>query len=87
VSDHDYVVAFPLKHAYLCANCDCVGNWGTKCPVCQSEQLLSMDKLLSSDTETEKNPTPNRDERMQQPHRDSGLPSLEQISEWKKLRD
>lgn len=72
-----YIVAFPLEHASLCVNCENIGNIARACPVCQSEQLIPLARILNKEPEPE----------MQQPHRDSGLPSLEQISEWKKLRD
>jgi hypothetical protein len=32
----------PLNEAYLCQDCDAVGNNSTQCPACASEVLLSL---------------------------------------------
>jgi hypothetical protein len=33
---------FPLNSAYLCQDCDTVGNNGTQCPACASHALMGM---------------------------------------------
>lgn len=47
-----YIVAFPLEHAYLCVNCENLGNVARTCPVCQSEQLINVAKILNVNPET-----------------------------------
>ncbi len=37
----------PLKSAYLCQDCDCVGNCATQCPACASAALLSLAGVLN----------------------------------------
>lgn len=32
----------PLQTAYLCQDCDAVGNCSTQCPACASEALLAL---------------------------------------------
>jgi hypothetical protein len=38
--------SFPLASAYICGNCDEVGNSSTQCPHCQSNSLHSLAKQL-----------------------------------------
>ena len=38
--------SFPLASAYICGNCDQVGNSSTQCPHCQSNSLHSLAKQL-----------------------------------------
>ena len=33
---------FPLNSAYLCQDCDTVGNSATQCPACASQALMGM---------------------------------------------
>lgn len=42
-------MAMPLEHAWLCVNCDSVGNQQERCPICAAprEQLLSMAHILN----------------------------------------
>ncbi|HZB88849.1 MAG TPA: hypothetical protein VE291_09350 [Terracidiphilus sp.] len=35
--------------AYLCQDCDCVGNCATQCPACASAALLSLATVLNRD--------------------------------------
>jgi hypothetical protein len=39
----------PLKLAYLCQDCDCVGNCATQCPACASSSLLNLSAVLNRD--------------------------------------
>lgn len=47
----EWIVAFPLDHAFLCVNCENVGNQSKKCVVCQSEQLIPIAKILNGKKE------------------------------------
>lgn len=38
---------FPLGFAYLCQDCDAVGNNAAKCPACASEVLLCLAGVLN----------------------------------------
>ncbi len=44
-------ISFPLQQAYLCGNCDQVGNSSTSCPFCQSTALESVSKQLGGSVE------------------------------------
>ncbi len=37
----------PLKSAYLCQDCNAIGNSSTQCPACASEVLLSLAVVLN----------------------------------------
>lgn len=37
----------PLKSAYLCQDCECVGNCATQCPACASTALLGLSSVLN----------------------------------------
>jgi hypothetical protein len=37
----------PLTSAYLCQDCDCVGNSSTQCPACASTSLLGLACVLN----------------------------------------
>jgi len=37
----------PLAHAYLCQDCNCVGNCAVQCPACASEALMGLDTVLN----------------------------------------
>ena len=37
----------PLKSAYLCQDCDCVGNSATHCPACASTALMNLAAVLN----------------------------------------
>lgn len=37
----------PLASAYLCQDCDCVGNSSTQCPACASTALLGLACVLN----------------------------------------
>jgi len=37
----------PLKSAFLCQDCDCVGNSATRCPACASNALMNLAAVLN----------------------------------------
>ncbi len=37
----------PLTSAYLCQDCDCVGNSASHCPACASSALLNLACVLN----------------------------------------
>lgn len=37
----------PLKSAYLCQDCDCIGNSAVQCPACASTALLGLSSVLN----------------------------------------
>jgi predicted Zn-ribbon and HTH transcriptional regulator len=37
----------PLMSAYLCQDCDCVGNSASRCPACGSTVLLGLSGVLN----------------------------------------
>jgi hypothetical protein len=37
----------PLMSAYLCQDCDCVGNSATQCPACASTALMNLASVLN----------------------------------------
>ena len=37
----------PLNEAYLCQDCDAVGNSSMQCPACASEVLLSLARIFN----------------------------------------
>ena len=36
----------PLSSAYLCQDCDAVGNSSTQCPACASEALMALARIF-----------------------------------------
>lgn len=36
----------PLKFAYLCQDCDSIGNCATSCPACASHSLMGLSAVL-----------------------------------------
>lgn len=42
----------PLASAYLCANCDCIGDCAEQCPACASSFLLALANVLDRETES-----------------------------------
>ena len=44
-------VHFPLISAYLCQDCNSVGNCAMKCPACASTVLLSLSAVLDREVE------------------------------------
>lgn len=41
----------PLDTAYLCLDCEAVGNCSTRCPACASEALLPLAGVLNREPE------------------------------------
>lgn len=39
----------PLASAYLCQDCECIGNCATTCPACASRALLALACVLNRD--------------------------------------
>ncbi|HTB96286.1 MAG TPA: hypothetical protein VK716_04710 [Terracidiphilus sp.] len=37
----------PLTSAYLCQDCECIGNCATSCPACASRALLALAGVLN----------------------------------------
>lgn len=46
----------PLASAYLCQDCNCIGNCARKCPACASEVLMSLSGVLNRQVEPVKKP-------------------------------
>jgi hypothetical protein len=42
---------FPLEKAYLCQDCNAVGNSATRCPACASEVVLCLATVLDRQTQ------------------------------------
>lgn len=38
---------FPLSSAYLCQDCNSIGNCATQCPACASTVLMSLSGILN----------------------------------------
>jgi hypothetical protein len=43
----------PLRRAYLCEDCHCVGNCAEQCPACASESLMSLAGVLNREQPNE----------------------------------
>ncbi len=43
---------FPLESAYLCQDCENVGNCATQCPACASSALLSLSSVVNRESES-----------------------------------
>jgi len=41
----------PLTSAYLCQDCNCVGNNAMQCPACASTALMGLAAILNRDEE------------------------------------
>jgi hypothetical protein len=48
---HDSMQHIPLAHAYLCQDCNCIGNCASQCPACASEVLLNLAGVLDRGSE------------------------------------
>lgn len=42
----------PLSSAYLCQDCNCIGNSAIRCPACASEVLMNLAAVLDRDVES-----------------------------------
>jgi hypothetical protein len=47
----------PLSFAYLCQDCNCVGNCAEQCPACASSVLMNLSGVLDREVEREEQPT------------------------------
>lgn len=45
----------PLNSAYLCQDCDAVGNSSTQCPACASQVLMGLAAVLNREFEAHPN--------------------------------
>lgn len=45
------MVHFPLASAYLCPDCNCIGNCPEQCPACASVVLMGLAGVLDRETE------------------------------------
>ena len=43
---HEAMRHIPLEEAYLCPNCNCIGNCSTRCPACANEHLIGLAGIL-----------------------------------------
>jgi hypothetical protein len=50
---HSMLQHIPLSSAYLCQDCNCVGNCATQCPACASPALLGLAGVLDRESEAE----------------------------------
>lgn len=41
----------PLASAYLCQDCNCIGNCASKCPACASEVLMNLAGVLNRESD------------------------------------
>ncbi|MGO9336726.1 MAG: hypothetical protein ACLPY1_04375 [Terracidiphilus sp.] len=46
----------PLRSAYLCQDCNCVGNCAVQCPACASAVLMNLACVLDRDSAREEKP-------------------------------
>jgi hypothetical protein len=47
----------PLKDAYLCQDCNCIGNCAEQCPACASAVLMNLASVLDRDAAAEERVT------------------------------
>jgi hypothetical protein len=62
-SDHMTFVSMqhmPLTSAYLCQDCNCVGNCALQCPACASEALMGLAGVLNRELEDDARVTYSR---------------------------
>jgi len=52
---HSKMQHIPLKSAYLCQDCNCVGNCASHCPACASAVLLNLSGVLDREGPSEEN--------------------------------
>ena len=44
---HEAMRHIPLAEAYLCADCNSIGNNSTRCPACAGLSLISLSAILN----------------------------------------
>lgn len=42
---------FPLRSAYLCQDCNSIGNCARQCPACASEVLMALSAVLNREVD------------------------------------
>ena len=45
---------FPMKSAYLCQDCNSIGNSSVQCPACASQALLGLSTVLDREAIVER---------------------------------
>ncbi len=60
----------PLASAYLCEDCNCVGNCAEQCPACASEALMGLAGVLNRGQSQEKTESTFRVKLTLFPHRE-----------------
>ena len=48
--NHEATLYMPLASAWLCQDCNSIGNRSGSCPACASSALLSLSAILNRDT-------------------------------------
>jgi hypothetical protein len=43
----------PLTRAYLCQDCNCIGNCAVYCPACGSQALMGLANVLNRESQEE----------------------------------
>ena len=43
----------PLARAYLCEDCNCIGNCAEQCPACASQALIGLANVLNRELQEE----------------------------------
>ena len=51
-----YLQHIPLKSAYLCQDCDSIGNSANQCPACASRSLMGLCAVLDREVKEERRP-------------------------------
>jgi hypothetical protein len=49
----------PLSSAFLCQDCNCIGNCPSQCPACASSVLLNLSGVLDREVEREEHSAMN----------------------------
>jgi hypothetical protein len=47
---------FPIQFAYLCQDCNSIGNCPEQCPACASHALMSLSAVLNREAEQRQSP-------------------------------
>ena len=53
---HNAMQHIPLAEAYLCADCNSIGNDSTRCPACSNAHVLSLAAVLNREEKQEADP-------------------------------
>lgn len=52
------MLQIPLASAYLCTDCNCIGNCADRCPLCASQVLLGLASVLNREVKAESEALP-----------------------------